>query len=80
MTLIQRLLHRLLGWHYAAVEFGGSHSVARVFKDGDGRPYVRVCYTHIDLQTTHRDWHPLTFPRDAVRIEVREPKFTVISA
>lgn len=62
-----RLWHKLFGWHYISLLFGGDDSIRRVHTDGDGNPYVRIYSHHIDLKTTDRRWHPLTFPRAAVQ-------------
>lgn len=62
-----RLWHRLFGWHYVSIKFGYDHYIRRVQTDGDGRPYVWLCYTHVDLKSKPpSEWHPLTFPRAAV--------------
>lgn len=62
-----RIWHRLFGWHYASVQFGYSHYVCRVRIDGDGRAYVRIIGTHIDLgKDRFHEWFPLTFPRSWV--------------
>lgn len=59
-----RLWHKLFGWHYASIHFGGDYEIARVHTDGDGRPYCRIYDHHIDLKA-HPLWFPLTFPRAA---------------
>ena len=63
-----RVWHRLFGWHYVAIRFGGNHCTRRVLTDGDGRPYVTLYGDHVDLKTTGREWWPLTFPRAAVQV------------
>lgn len=38
-----RLLHKLFGWHYVAIKFGHSDSIARVRNYPNGERFIIVC-------------------------------------
>ena len=61
--MIYRLLHKLFGWHYVSVPYGGSDSIRRVQIAPNGRPYFIIYgdLVFIDKKPPSYIYSPLTW-------------------